>query len=105
MTTTAADCAASMPLRRTHRPEWDSARSSGRDDLREYGQVVVGTDEVAEPVAFASGSEVLSDLVGAADEDRWHLPDRLGLDSTPTARSDQVLGTGSAGVCEYERGE
>src|ERR1700683_788819 len=65
------------------------------DDLREYWQVGVRSDEVGQAEALAAGLEVGADLAGAADQDGGHFPDRFGFQPAPASPGDEVLGRGA----------
>jgi hypothetical protein len=71
-----------------------SAGLQAAGDLRQRGQRAIAGDEVGQAAAIAPFEQVGTDLFRAADEDRRHLPHRLGVDPGPAAPRDQVLGRG-----------
>ena len=85
--------------------EHPSAGLQAAGDLRQRGQRAVVGDEVGQAAAIAPFEQVGTDLFRAADEDRRHLPHRLGVDPCPAAPRDQVLGRGQPPARDDERAE
>src|SRR5712691_10352344 len=58
------------------------------DYLRERGQVAIGADQVGQAETVASGAQVITDLGGAADEHRRHVPHGLHVSYPPMMARD-----------------